>query len=326
MDPFIPFTRQSVSEQSSDFSSAYEDGGMFSSKRSLKPVFYRDFALQPIYTADHELLGFELFYRGSQLDRFFADPDFSSRTMIDNLLLFGFEELSAQCLIFINCTRDTLTSGFFPLLPSNAVIEILETVRPDPEVLAACRALKDRGYRISLDDFDDPVTMAPFLELADFVKIDFRLSNAPERRRLIKALEGRKIIRIAEKIETEEELRAAADEGHSLFQGYYLRETTTFSKVRPCPNPRHTRALMEMLLNPNSSFEELVSCIQLEPDIEGRLLRRAAWKVPAGRSVQSVRQALRIVGREDLKMILRLALLTIRPIQPSDSDGEPAFL
>ena len=317
MDQFVPFISQSASDFSSDSRSEYRNGGMLSPTGYQQPVFHRSFALQPIYTVSLELFGFELFHRDSHIDRFSAEPDLASRMMIDNLLLFGFEELTAQCLIFVNCTRDTLISGFFPLLPSNAVIEILETVRPDAEVLSACRTLKERGYRISLDDFEDPDTMLPFLDLADFVKIDFRLSNAIERRRLVKALGGRRIIRIAEKIETEEEFRTAVDEGYSLFQGYYLRETRTLSKVRPCPSPRHTRALMEMLLHPNSSLDELVECIQLEPDIEGRLLRRATWKAPAGHFAQSIPQALRIVGREELKVLLRLALLTMHPVQPS---------
>lgn len=318
MDQFVPFTSQPASEVPSDSSCEYGDGGMLSSTRYEQPVFHRSFAQQPIYTVNRELLGFELFHRNSHADHFCADPDFASRMMIDNLLLFGFEELSTQSLVFVNCTRDTLISGFFPLLPpSNAVIEILETVRPDAEVLAACHVLKERGYRISLDDFEDPGTMMPFLDLADFVKIDFRLSHAIERQRLVKELEGRNIIRIAEKIETEEEFRIAAEEGYSLFQGYYLQKPTTLSRVRFCPNPRHMRALMEILLNPRSSFDELVEYIHLEPDIEERLLRRATWKAPAGHPIESVRQALHIVGREELKLLLRLALLTMFPVQPS---------
>ena len=40
------------------------------------------------------------------------------------------------------------------LLPSHStVVEVLEQVRPDPDVMAACQRLKEAGYLIALDDY-----------------------------------------------------------------------------------------------------------------------------------------------------------------------------
>lgn len=277
------------------------------------PVFHRSFAMQPIYTASRDVLGYELFHRGSHADRFTGEPDMASNTMIDNLLLFGQEEPNGAFL-FVNCTRATLTGGFLPLLPHNAVIEILETVVPDAEVLAACRQLKKLGYLISIDDFEDAETMRPFLDLADFVKIDFRLSGSDERRDLARKLEGRQLIRIAEKIETEAEFQLAIMEGCKLFQGNYLQKAVTFSKVGSCPCPFRLRQLVEALLDPTSSREEQIDWIRGLPEIEARLLRRAGWKARVEEGTElSISQALQIVGVEEFGKVLHLAMMTMQP-------------
>ena len=57
----------------------------------------------------------------------------------------------------MNCTREFLVRDYAALLPKDrVVIEILETVRIDDELIAACRDLKHAGYQIALDDFRDP--------------------------------------------------------------------------------------------------------------------------------------------------------------------------
>jgi len=39
------------------------------------------------------------------------------------------------------------------LPPQQTVVEILENVEADEDLLEACRVLRDRGYRLALDDF-----------------------------------------------------------------------------------------------------------------------------------------------------------------------------
>jgi c-di-GMP-related signal transduction protein len=50
----------------------------------------------------------------------------------------GLEVLCDGRRAFVNCTRDTLIKGVVTLLPSTTtVVEILETVPPDPDVFTA---------------------------------------------------------------------------------------------------------------------------------------------------------------------------------------------
>jgi c-di-GMP-related signal transduction protein len=112
----------------------------------------------------------------------------------------GLKQMTNGLPAFLNCTRDFLLKGYLELLPRELIVgEILEDVQPDADVLAACLRMKERGYRFALDDYEDRAHLAPFLEIADFVKIDFLTTSLPEQKRLGEKFVKLKIPLIAEK-------------------------------------------------------------------------------------------------------------------------------
>lgn len=269
----------------------------------------RYFALQPIFSHLKRKVGCEALFRKGWDHHFDGDSDSATRIMIDNWLLYGFEELSGANLTFLNCTREALLSGLLTLLPRWAVFEILETVEPDPEVIRACQALKKLGYLISLDDFESVDGMEDFVELADFIKIDFRLTGANERAPLLQKLKRTKAILIAEKIETEEEFQLAKWEGFHLFQGFYFRERASFGMTRDLLCAENCLGMLEILSETGFAIGALTELICREPGIGCRLLRRANWEAPEGAPVNTFRDALKLVGKNEFRKLVMLALV-----------------
>jgi EAL and modified HD-GYP domain-containing signal transduction protein len=269
---------------------------------------FRQFALQPIVGPNRQPFGSEAMFRAGWEDAFSGDPNITSRIMLDNWLLYGFEELSTGRAVFLNCTRETLMSGFLSLLPKSAVFEILESVKPDDELLSVCRSFKAAGYRFALDDFSSPETMEEFLDLADFIKVDFRHSGRRERACMLRRLNLTRATLIAEKIESEEEFREAVEEGFGLFQGYYFGERISFSKKRDALDVVHCTRILEELQEPGFAVNELAELINLESGIECRLIRRANWATPSNVVVNSIRDALEIVGKADVRNVVTLAM------------------
>ena len=74
---------------------------------------------------------------------------------------------------FLNFSRTALVNDFaFVMPPREVVIEILETVEPDDQVLAACDRLKAAGYRVALDDFSAQPGYDRLVAIADLIKVD----------------------------------------------------------------------------------------------------------------------------------------------------------
>src|SRR5215467_13446666 len=104
----------------------------------------------------------------------------------------GLETLTDGQLAFINCTEDSLVSGYMQLFPAaQVVLEVLESVAATPAVVEACQELKKKGYVIALDDFVDDGTRAELVNCADILKIDLRAVSLPECVGLIRKYAGR---------------------------------------------------------------------------------------------------------------------------------------
>jgi c-di-GMP-related signal transduction protein len=77
------------------------------------------------------VLGYELLFRESpQEERFNADLQAGTRSIIDTLNVMGLDAVCDGRGAFINCSHDMLLKGFFQLLPAEkAVVEIQENLR-----------------------------------------------------------------------------------------------------------------------------------------------------------------------------------------------------
>jgi c-di-GMP-related signal transduction protein len=175
--------------------------------------------------------------------------------------------------------------------------EILETVKPDEEVLAACRRLKKKGYRLALDDYEDGPEMEPFFELVDFVKIDFLLTSPEDRRRLGQKFHRLGIPLVAEKVETLDQFHGALAMGYQYFQGYFFCRPQTLSR-RAVPRNRVTYLrILQMFSSSRIDLEELSRLIRQEVSLSYRLLRYLnSPAFPVVGEVRSIPQALSLLG------------------------------
>ena len=196
---------------------------------------YRFLALQPIFNRRREIFGYEALSRSGWDNRFTGDSDAATKMMVRDWMFDGLDELTGGCRIFLNCTREALVGGVLTLVSPLTVLELLETVEPDKEVLAACHKMKALGYQIALDDFRHRETMEGLIALADYIKVDFQLSSKEERREIVCCLKRNTATLVAEKIETNEEFEMALGEGFRLFQGYFLGRPKIFSKHKVFP-------------------------------------------------------------------------------------------
>ena len=164
---------------------------------------------------------------------FAGDTDEASRATLDSSLLMGMDVLCDGRRAFVNCTRDTLIKGLVRLLPpKSTVVEILESVPPDPDVVAACQALKEAGYMIALDDYvaDDP--REPLAEMADIIKVDMKLTREDERVALMKKYARCRML--AEKVETYAEFDAHEEPGLCLFSGILFPAARDADATKTC--------------------------------------------------------------------------------------------
>ena len=184
------------------------------------PDKHRFLGRQAILDQKMDLYGYELLFRAGRVNEFSGDVEDATNQTIDSCL--SMIACSSFKKLFINCTRNALVSMSVKLLPSRTVVlEILENVTPDRELVRACKELKRSGFRLALDDFSPDDNKGELVEIADYVKVDFRASSPATRQEIYKIFRNKKTTFLAEKVETLADVRTAQAEGNTLFQGYF---------------------------------------------------------------------------------------------------------
>ncbi len=262
-------------------------------------------ARQPIFDKNQDVYAYELLFR-SGMDNFFnhSDIDQASSNVIGNsVLIHDLNVLTSGKKAFYNMTRETLVNEYGAILPKDlAVVEILENVEPDPDVLKACRNLKEAGYPIALDDFIYDEKFEPFLELADIVKVDFLLSDKSERQKMAEHFIPRGIRMLAEKVETWEEFQEAKEMGYDYFQGYFFSKPVIVTGKEIPGFKLHYLQILQEIQRPELSYQGLEEIIKKEMSLSYKLLRYInsaffGWHV----EISSINHALVLLGETQVR-------------------------
>jgi EAL and modified HD-GYP domain-containing signal transduction protein len=271
-------------------------------------------ARQPIYDSAMAVVAYELLYRHSPRASTaeITDPGQATLQVVTNAALeIGLERLAGGLPIHVNFPEELLTAvPDLPLRPELVIIEVLEDVRGHPRVIEGIKALRARGHRIALDDYSLQVSDPSLLEYADIAKLEISHVEAPELARLVKELKARGLELIAEQVETVEQFEHCIELGFDGFQGNFLQHPQTFRAKRVPSNRLSTLRLVASLQSADYSLDEVEQLLSQNVSMSYHVLRcinSSYYNLP--RKIDSIRQAIVILGVESLRQLCALLCL-----------------
>jgi len=280
-------------------------------------------ARQPIFDRQRKVFGYELLFR-SGVENYFKGASLdqaASRVISSSSMVFDLDSVLAKRKAFINLTRSVLLSDSVTVLPSaSTVVELLETVRPDEEVIEVLRRLKTQGYQIALDDYVDSAEFSPLLRLADIVKVDFLQSTESMQLELVEKVSDRDIRMLAEKVETQEDFIRALDMGYEYFQGYFFARPEMISRKDLPVHQVNALRLLREIHRPSMDFNGLEEVLKHDLALSFKLLRYINSAFFGCRvEIRSVRHALVMLGlREIRKWATLIAVANITADKPQE--------
>lgn len=262
-------------------------------------------ARQPIFDTSDKVWAYELLFRSSAQAKSanVAEDDLATASVIADGFALAFSGMDKNKKAFVNFPQRLLLDDSVYALPREiCVVEVLETITPSLEIVAALTALKQNGYVLALDDYVGQPGYEEIIRLADIVKVDL-LGMTPERLGEVSRDLRRYGCRLlAEKVEDRQTYELAKALGFTLFQGFFFSrpETMTGSKV-PTPVLAKMR-LLRALAGDDFDVRELTRIISSDPSVSYRLLNfinSAAFSLRS--KIQSIQQALTLLGKQQIK-------------------------
>lgn len=272
---------------------------------------------QPILGMRNRVHGYELLFQMGGAAASEMDELQATRSILDEVVLFGLERLTGGASAFIKCTAESLTEHLVAVLPSaTTVLEIPQSLEMTPKLLVACRKLKERGFRLALVDFTESAAPHPLVDLVDYVKVD--LTGTDDCGQLRQWLEGTAVAMVANGIETQEDYRKARALGCEYFQGYYFCHPEPIRNAKVSANRIFHIEILRQLFRDPLELKTLCPLVMRDASLVYRVLRLVNSPFFGIRcTVNSVESAIMILGDTAFRRVATLA------IQCALNDGQP---
>lgn len=266
---------------------------------------------QPILDKGQNIVAFELLFRSA--DKQFADftnqTHASASVILNALSDFGIDNVVGRHKAFFNVNADVLMSDTLELLPrDHVVIELLETIEITDQIINRCFELKEKGFTLAVDDHEFSTDYETLYKTIDIVKVDILQTPIEQLPAMMTQLGKWRFKYLAEKVESREQYDSCAALGFELFQGYYFARPVVLKQTRIDTN----RGILLKLLNQlqkEADLTDIEDSFRQSPNLIYGLLRLVN-SVAFGlrEKVRSVRHAIMVLGRQQLKRWIVLAL------------------
>lgn len=266
---------------------------------------------QPILDREQKTYGFELLFRSA--NTLFANvTDYSQASasvILDSLTSFNYQELLGRHYGFFNVNEQILMDDALELIPRDqAVIELLETIEITDQIIERCYGLKEKGFRLALDDHEYGPAFEPLYEIVDVIKVDVLGKTPNEIAEQALNFRPWKLPLLAEKVENHDMFRVCHDLGFDYFQGYYFAVPTVLKQAKVDMSSITLLKLFNQLLK-EMEIKEIEETFKQSPALTYNLLRLVN-SVGMGLRVKikTLRHALTVLGRRQLVRWVQLAL------------------
>ena len=282
-------------------------------------------ARQPIFNTKKQIFAYELLFRSGAAEKTFtstAGDMATSHVMMESFFSRGLDSITGGKPAFVNFTSRLLLEHSATLFPKDRlIVEILEDVEPTQEIVDACRTLCKEGYRLALDDFVYSPELEPLISLSKIIKFDFLISTPGEIAMMIKQMNTKGKLLLAEKIETNEMFNLARAMGFTLFQGYFFSKPETMSaKVLSPLKISYVSLMREVSAGDDMDFQRVAKAIRDDVALSYKMLRLVNSAYYGLRcKVTDISRAVAIIGTVELrKWVFMIALMGLNSDKPDE--------
>jgi EAL and modified HD-GYP domain-containing signal transduction protein len=281
-------------------------------------------ARQPIFNPKLEAVGYELLFRGDGYVKdaaSFNDAERATATVVLNSLT----ELDLGRIVgtktpWINVSREFVVEGLVEAIPADVVgLEIAEEELFDDELTTALRGLKDKRYRLALDDFQARDGSESVLDLFDVIKLNTAALGHDGVREQAERLRAGSARLLADKLSTRPDHEFCVTAGCDLFQGYFFCRPAMLGTRGIAANRLALLQVVSALQNSSVEFSDIEQLVARDVALSFRLLRyvNSAFFGLRG-DVRSIGQALALLGVDNVRRWATLSVLASIDDKPTE--------
>ncbi len=264
----------------------------------------------PVFNRHRHIFAYELVFKNGTSNLFpgidkAAPP---SKLLSSSFFTVGIEQLASGHKAVVNFSRDMLLQGIPAKFSARStVVMLLDDVRPDEEVLDACRLLVHHGYMLALDKFVYTEDSISLLELVKIIRVDFLHNSSEQIIELVGIAKKYQCKLFADKIDTYADYNRAYNQDFVYFQGsFFTKPENLLNKQISSSQMIYMQLIMEVN-RAEFQIKKLESLLKQDAVISYKLLKYLNSATYSRlQPLSSIRQAIAFLGERGTRMFISL--------------------
>ncbi|MDX1295080.1 MAG: EAL domain-containing protein, partial [Sulfurimonadaceae bacterium] len=271
-------------------------------------------ARQPIFDADNNIFGYELFYRNEEGNSGAKNLRHATSTVLVNLLnQIGLQKCVGDAKAFVNIDSGILLSEILSTLPTDLfVFELSKDMVISHREIEAVALLHEQGYEFALDNIslskEYHKSFSPLFPHITYVKFDTMMTDIEQLEQHIGRFAAFKLI--AQKIEFSEMFESYKELGFEYFQGNFFAQPALLQQESISPKHLGVIRIYNMLQN-NEPLARVAEELQHHNELSMQLLQFVgSTSLFKASGASSIREVLEQIGEKRLQLWLLLIIFS----------------
>lgn len=274
------------------------------------PVSNLFMARQPILNRNQDLVAYNLLFRNAPVDTLNVVTDLTETALvIAHFSELGIKKVIDDVLGFIRIDAVVLMDQIITTLPAKRVVlEIVADIDVTPQVLDRIAELIEDGFVFSLNDFGmSSESRDKLMPLVEIIKLDqgkMPVSEMVSKAHALKS-SGKKLW--VNEVDTIQQFKFFLDLEFDYFQGHYFTVPLILPGKSLSPSQISAMQLMT-LITTDAESTEIEAGLKRDVTIGLNILRLVNSAAIGAHRIDSFRQALLVLGRNQLQRWLQIVL------------------
>jgi EAL and modified HD-GYP domain-containing signal transduction protein len=265
--------------------------------------------------SDEHTVFYDLFYLDRNLSSDFIDDRYASTSVLSNVLnKFGVKSIVGDHSAFIKADYTFILHDLIFSIPSEYfIISILEQVEIDEVIIERIKLLKEKGYRLCLNDIalskENVEKFKDIFEYMDFIKIDVLRTGRILVEQNFHLLAHSAAKKIATKLESMQDFNFAKRLGFDYFQGFYFAKPVILNNATLDVAQLSVLKLTSKLMSDETSIEDIAMEFEQNYALTIQLLKFInSGAFHFREKLTSIKHILTLLGRQKLSQWLMLMI------------------
>lgn len=280
-------------------------------------------ACQPVFNRNQEVAAFDLKLRHNRADAPVTLENIQAAmpAIVESYTrIFQHGQLMSMPS-FLKIPQQMLLDSRLPELPrKHLILEVVANTALTPELIRYLEALAGDGHRLALHDYDPSRRDLDAL-LGKVHIARFRLGSLPPHQLAptMDILKTHGVDILVDGVDSQQQFRSCLELGATYFQGAFLSEAKPVAGKRIGGNKLLLLELLSKLQDPDATATSLEALAIRDPNLTYRILRivNSAGQ-GAHREVDTLSQAITLLGTDEIRRWVNLFLVEAEPGKPEE--------